>query len=207
MVERLTLGEFDEDDGGEQVGAKKTTSRRIVGRRRLADAAAFDDDALAFDILWPVLTHRPLADEGTHGLGLGGRRLRCELVLRGIDDQLFELQLHLIDQPLGALTARTVFVTFLLGDQQLKMGVECLDTGKFCLGICCFRLEVQGLFARAYVNGALQIGLATIGSVSQSGTCCGPISRLAAKNPLVEDFEVDILASRWLNVLTYSVPW
>jgi len=108
-----------------------------------AGARSFDDDTFSLDIVRPGFAHRPLASEGPNGLAFGRGRFGRKLVLGRVGDQLFELQFHLVDQPLGALPARTVFVAFQLGDQQLQMGVERLDAGKLCLGFDRFGLRLQ----------------------------------------------------------------
>lgn len=61
-----------------------------AGRRRI------DDDALALNIVWPEPAHRPLAREGSDGLGLRRRGGRSKPVLARHGDELLEFLLQLV---------------------------------------------------------------------------------------------------------------
>jgi hypothetical protein len=54
-------------------------------------------------------------------LNLDARCLGLRLIFPLSRSQLFELQFHLIDQPLAALAARTEHLALHLGDHQLQM--------------------------------------------------------------------------------------
>jgi hypothetical protein len=56
--------------------------------------------------------------------GLGHRRLGGELVFAGVDGQLFEGELHLIDQQPPAFGLLAVDLAFELGDPELLVGDE-----------------------------------------------------------------------------------
>jgi hypothetical protein len=64
----------------------------------------------------------PLAGEARHGRRLGRGHLGGDLILAGTGLQLLQLQLELIDQPLGALRPGSEQLSLELGDLQLQMG-------------------------------------------------------------------------------------
>ncbi|PON41812.1 hypothetical protein PanWU01x14_286580 [Parasponia andersonii] len=90
-----------------------------------ATAAArrsFNDDALAFDILWPGLAYRPLAGEGPHRqIGFGSYCLGGHLVLGHGHHQFLELQCQLIDQPCCSFRAQPMLLALQLPNQQLQL--------------------------------------------------------------------------------------
>ena len=103
------------------------------GRRR-------NDDALARQMLGERLAGRALARERRDVRRLGGGLLGGDLVLGGGGFQLFELQLHLIEQPRRALRARPVDLPLELGDLQVlvrdrRRVVGVLGAGERQLGL------------------------------------------------------------------------
>lgn len=86
-----------------------------AGRWRL------NDDALAFDVIWPWLAHRPLAHEGADVLRLRRCDLGSKLILARRGGEFFELQFQLLDQARRALGALPVQFAFELLDSQLEM--------------------------------------------------------------------------------------
>ncbi len=64
-------------------------------------------------------------------LDLDARRLDLRLVFRCGRGQLLELQLHLIDEPLAALGARTEHLALHLGDHQLQLLDQRLGAHEF----------------------------------------------------------------------------
>ena len=97
-----------------------------------------------------------LAGEGGDRRGLRGSALGGDLVLGGGRFQLFELQLHLIEQARRALRARPVELTLELGDLQLLA-----RDGR----------RVVGLLARASATSAPQRSAAS--SQCRSANPCG----------------------------------
>ncbi|TCQ16655.1 transposase [Rhizobium sp. PP-CC-3G-465] len=98
-------------------------------------AGRIDDHTLAFYILRPRLSHRPLACERTYARGLGGSSLRCNLVLCRGHHQLLELQFHLVKQSRGALGTLSAKLPPQLFDRQLQFGDQRLAVGQHRLGI------------------------------------------------------------------------
>lgn len=108
-------------------------------RPTAAQAGAWSrhDDPLSGQMLRERLAGRSLARERRHRRGRGHPRLGRgdlggDLVAGGAGLKLFELQLHLIQQPGGALGVRAVALTVELRDLQLQMRDQGLIVG--CLG-------------------------------------------------------------------------
>ncbi len=103
------LGHVFADLGQPQSAAARASLRRL------------DDDALALDILRPGFADRPLAREGADLARSSRCGLRGEFILGRGDDEVFEFQLQLLDQPRRALRALPVEFALELLDPQLKM--------------------------------------------------------------------------------------
>ena len=93
--------------------AQPRAAAAVAGRRRR------NDDALARQMLGERLAGRAFARERRNVRRLGGGALGGDLVLGGGGLQLFELQLHLIEQARRALRARPVDLPLELGDLQV----------------------------------------------------------------------------------------
>ena len=111
--------------------------------RRAAAGTALrrgDHDALARQMLGERLARRPLALERLDRLRLRRRLLGRQFVLGRGRLQLFELQLHLLQQPRLALRAAAVKLAPQLLDLQLEMGDQRFGAGQVRLGIGRFGL-------------------------------------------------------------------
>ncbi len=93
-------------DLGELVAA----AARAAGRRGMHDAPA-----------WQMIGEVPARLRPPHMALYGIGPLRFGLCLAGCRDQIFELQLQLIKQPLAALRARAVQLALHLGDHQSQV--------------------------------------------------------------------------------------
>ena len=134
--------------------AQPRTAAACAGRR------SGHDHPLARQMLGEGLAGRPLAGEGRYGRpGLGRGVLGGEFVLGGGALELLELQLHLIEQPRGALRARAVEIALQLLDLQLLVRDQ--------------RLVVGLLGANDGEFGALASNAACSASIS-SGSFSGP---------------------------------
>ncbi len=98
-------------------------------------AGSRHDDPLSGQMLRERLAGGPPAREGRHRRGLTHRRLGGDLVLGGRGLQLFELQLHLIQEPGGALGVWPETLTVELGDLQLQMRDQGLVIGPLGAGL------------------------------------------------------------------------
>ncbi len=99
-------------------------------------------DALARQVLGERLPCGPLALEGGDRGGLSRSLLGYQIVFRRVSLELLELELHLIEQAAATLGAGAIQLALQLGDLQLEMGDQRLDSalaghgaGKLGLGL------------------------------------------------------------------------
>lgn len=91
------------------------------------------------------LPRRPLTLEGDDCGGLGCRFLGDQIVFGGVGLELFELELHLVEEAAAALGAGAILLTLELGDLQLEVSDQGLDgalvgQGVGELGLCVISL-------------------------------------------------------------------
>jgi hypothetical protein len=91
------------------------------------------------------LARRPLALERFDRLGPARRILGRQLVLGRCRFQIFELKLHLIQQPRRALRTRPIELSPQFLDRQLEMGDQGFAAGKIRLCIGRFGLGDRGI--------------------------------------------------------------
>ena len=106
-------------------------------------------DTLARQVLGERLPCGPLTLEGGDRGGLGCRFLGDEVVLGSIGLELFELELHLIEQAAASFGAGAILFAPQLGDLQLEVGDQRLDgalagMGVGQLGLCFISLLERG---------------------------------------------------------------
>ena len=77
----------------------------------------------------------PLALEGSDRGGLGCRFLGDEIIFGRVSLELFELQLHLIEQAAAALGAGAILLVLQLGDLQREVGDQRLDGALAGMGV------------------------------------------------------------------------
>ena len=127
--------------------------------RRTAAGAALrdgDHDALARQMLGEWFTRWPPALERLYALRPRRRLLGRQLILGRRRLQLFELKLHLLQQPRLALRASAVKLPLQLLDLQLVVGDQCgFRTGIGELG---FRLETGGALGKDHRMRSGKIG-------------------------------------------------
>jgi hypothetical protein len=104
-----------------------------------------DHHALARQMIGKRLARRPPALERFDRLCPGRRILGRQFVLGRCRLQIFELKLHLIQQPRRALRARPVELTPQFLDRQLEMGDQGFAAGKIRLRIGRFGLGDRGM--------------------------------------------------------------
>jgi hypothetical protein len=106
--------------------------RAAAGR---AGARRRDHDALARQVLGERLPDGPLALEGSDVVGPGCRFLGDQIVLGGVGLEIFELQLHLVEQAAAAFGAGAILLAPELGDLQLEVGDQGLDGALTGMGV------------------------------------------------------------------------
>lgn len=131
----------------EDLGDVLTQLAQTVTATALAAHGPGHDDAFARKMLGERLLQRPAAGKAGDIDGGRGRHFGCEFVLDCRHLQLYQLELHLVDQPGTTLRLRAIKLPLELFDAQLLSGNDGKIVGRLGLGNGKFSLDLGALGA------------------------------------------------------------